>query len=61
MSATRTLRKALVRFGSGGVVSVTVGLSSVGPPPLLRISQLLATFMITGSRSINTFALNSFL
>src|ERR1700694_2889158 len=54
MSATRTLRKALVRFGSGGVVSVTVGLSSVGPPPSLRMSHVLATFMITGSRSIST-------
>ena len=42
MSATLMFRKALVRLGSGGVVSVTSGLSSVGPPPTLRISQLLA-------------------
>src|ERR1700730_11261817 len=31
ISATRTLRKAVVRSGSAGVASVTVGLSSVGP------------------------------
>jgi hypothetical protein len=35
--------KALVRFGSRGVSSVTVGLSSVGPPPAFRISQVFAT------------------
>src|SRR5213083_2717715 len=40
------IAKALVRSGSGGVVSVTVGLSSVGPPPSLRISHVLATFMM---------------
>src|SRR5258708_33677037 len=51
MSATRTFRKALVRLGSAGVVSVTVGLSSVGPPPTFRMSHELATFMMTGSRS----------
>ena len=50
---------ALVRFGSGGVVSVTVGLSSVGPPPTLRMSQVFAIFKITGSRSSTTFASNT--
>jgi hypothetical protein len=59
MSATRTLRNALVRLGSGGVVRVTVGLPSVGPPPTLRISQLFATFMMTGSRSRSTCPSNS--
>ena len=59
ISATRTLRNALVRLGSGGVVKVTVGLSSVGPPPTLRMSHELATFMITGSRSTRTCPLNS--
>jgi hypothetical protein len=28
MSATRTFRKALVRFGSGGVVRVTSGINA---------------------------------
>src|SRR5215831_167530 len=37
-----------------GVASVTVGLSSVGPPPTLRISHEFATFMMTGSRSRTT-------
>src|SRR3982074_2886752 len=49
MSATRTLRNAPVRLGSGGVVRATVGLSSVGPPPTLRISHVFAAFMMTGS------------
>jgi hypothetical protein len=35
MSLTRKLRKLLTRLGSGGVSSVTSGLSSVGPPPVL--------------------------
>jgi hypothetical protein len=56
MSATLILRNALVWLGSPGVVSVTVGLSSVGPPPTLRISQLFASFMMTGSRSSTTLA-----
>jgi len=55
ISATRTLRNALVRFGSGGVVRVTVGLSSVGPPPSLRMSHEFETFMMTGSRSMRTW------
>src|ERR1700730_7227530 len=59
MSATRTLRKALVRLGSGGVVRVTVGLSSVGSPPALRINHVFATFMITGSHSIKTLPSHS--
>ena len=37
------LRKLLTRSGSGGVSSVTVGLSSVGPPPTLMMIQLLAS------------------
>jgi transposase len=39
--------------------SVTVGLSSVGPPSTLRMSQLLASFKITGSRSSTTVAPNT--
>ena len=37
------LRKLLTRSGSGGVSSVTVGLSSVGPPPTLMMIQLFAS------------------
>ena len=59
MSATRKFRNALVRFGSGGVVKVTVGLSSVGPPPTLRMSHVFAIFKITGSRSSTTLASNT--
>ena len=59
MSATLRLRNALVRLGSAGGVSVTAGLSSVGPPPALRMSQLLAIFKMTGSRSATTFAPNT--
>ena len=51
--------KALAWPGSAGGASVTVGLSSVGPPPTLRMSQLLAIFMMTGSRSTTTFAPNT--
>lgn len=39
---------ALTRPGSVGGASVTAGLSSVGSPPTLRISQLLAIFRMTG-------------
>src|SRR5215467_8512104 len=56
MSATLRLRNALVWVGSGGVASVTAGLSPVGPPPTLRMSQLLASRRITGSRSSSTLA-----
>jgi hypothetical protein len=59
MSATLMLRNALVWSGSFGGASVTVGLSSVGPPPALRMSQLLAIFRMTGSRSVTTFAPNT--
>jgi hypothetical protein len=45
--------------GIGGVVRVTVGLSSVGPPPWFRINQELATLMMTGSRSTTTCPSNS--
>ncbi len=40
MSATRMFKKLLTRSGSGGASSVTVGLSSVGPPPTLMMIQL---------------------
>ncbi|HEX4672875.1 MAG TPA: hypothetical protein VH279_11435 [Solirubrobacteraceae bacterium] len=42
MSATRRFKKLLTRSGSGGVSSVTAGLSSVGPPPTLMMIQLFA-------------------
>jgi len=42
MSLTRMLRKLLTRPGSRGVSRVTVGLSSVGPPPALMTIQLSA-------------------
>jgi hypothetical protein len=48
MSGTRTLRNPLVSPGSVGVLRLTPGLSSVGPPPVLRVSHVLATFMMTG-------------
>jgi hypothetical protein len=51
MSATRILRKLLTRSGSGGVSSVTVGLSSVGPPPALMMIQLFASATKEGSPS----------
>jgi hypothetical protein len=54
MSATRTLRNPLVEPGSVGVLRLTPGLSSVGPPPVTRVSYVLATFMMTGSRSSST-------
>jgi hypothetical protein len=53
------LRHGLARPGSAGGASVTVGLSSAGPPPMLRMSQLLASFKITGSRSSTTVAPNT--
>ena len=59
MSATLMFRNALVRSGSDGGASVTAGLSSVGPPPTLRMIQLLAIFRMTGSRSITTVAPNT--
>src|SRR6185312_1294630 len=40
MSATRMFRNALAWSGSVGGARVTLGLSSVGPPPSLRMSQL---------------------
>src|SRR5690242_9871492 len=49
MSATRILRKLDTSFRFMGGWSVTVGLSSVGPPPTFMISQLLATWMMVGS------------
>jgi hypothetical protein len=59
MSATLIFRNALAWSPSAGGASVTAGLSSVGPPPPFRMSQLLAIFMTTGSRSLTTFAPNS--
>jgi hypothetical protein len=54
MSATRMLRKALARLGSLGGSSTTSGLSSVGPPPTLMITQPLASLTIVGSPSSTT-------
>ncbi len=49
MSETRMLRKLLARSGSRGVSSVTAGLSSVGPPPMLMMIHLLASATYAGS------------
>jgi len=35
----KRIQRIAGRLGSGGVVSQTVGLSSVGPPPSLRINH----------------------
>jgi hypothetical protein len=43
------LRKPLTRLGADGVSRVTVGLSSVGPPPTLMMIQLLASATHDGS------------
>jgi hypothetical protein len=48
------LRKELARVRSAGGSSTTSGLSSVGPPPTLMITQPLASLMIVGSPSITT-------
>ena len=42
MSATRMFMKLLTLSRSARTLSVTVGLSGVGPPPTLTISQVLA-------------------
>ena len=44
MSATRNLRKLFTLLRSGGVSRRTSGLSGVGPPPELRMIQVLARF-----------------
>jgi hypothetical protein len=52
----------LVLEGAAGIGKTTVwragaawsSLSSVGPPPVTKVSQVLATFMMTGSRSSST-------
>jgi hypothetical protein len=49
MSATRMLRKLLVRLGSGGVSRMTSGLSVVGPPPALMMIHEFASWTIDGS------------
>jgi hypothetical protein len=54
MSFTRILRKLLTRSGSRGVSRMTVGLSSVGPPPELMTIQLLASATLTGSPGNST-------
>src|SRR5918994_3210656 len=59
MSATLRLRNALVRDGSPGGSRVTSGLSSVGPPPTLKINQPVWNFKMTGSRSFTTSAPNT--
>src|SRR5918995_2902214 len=61
MSATRRLRKALARVGSVGGSRTTSGLSSVGPPPRLMITQPLASLTIVGSPSVRGQELMSFL
>jgi hypothetical protein len=43
------LRKLFTRSGSAGVSSVTVGLSSVGPPPTLMMIQPFASATNDGS------------
>src|SRR6478672_13086840 len=60
MSATRRLRKALTGRPSSGTASTVLGLSSVGPPPSIRMSHELATFRITGSRSSTVVAPSTF-
>src|SRR5215216_6412621 len=42
MSATRIIMKLLASFEFRGVWRVTFGLSSVGPPPWFKTTQLLA-------------------
>jgi hypothetical protein len=37
--------KLLIRSGSGGTLSVTDGLSGVGPPPTLTMSHVFAIWM----------------
>jgi hypothetical protein len=51
MSATRMFRNALTWFRSAGAASVTVGLSSVGPPPLLMMIHPFARATMAGSPS----------
>ena len=41
-------------YNEAGVLRLTPGLSSVGPPPVTRVSHVLATLMMTGSRSSRT-------
>src|SRR5271165_336914 len=43
------IEEAADRSGSRGVSRMTVGLSSVGPPPALMTIQLLASATLTGS------------
>ena len=49
MSATRIIIKLLASFGFAGVRRVTVGLSSVGPPPWFKTIQLFAIWIIVGT------------
>src|ERR1700752_139555 len=60
MSLTRILRKLLTRSGSRGVSRMTVGLSSVGPPPPLMRIPLLASATLTGSPGRSTPAAEHF-
>src|SRR5262250_2091946 len=50
MSRTRRFRNPLETSGLAGGASVTVGLSSVGPPPTLSTMRVLASARMTGSR-----------
>src|SRR5271165_4476828 len=45
MSATRIFIKLLTESGSAGTLSVTDGLSGVGPPPTLTRSHVFAIWM----------------
>src|SRR5919112_5216161 len=54
MSATRTFRKLETVVGSVGGCKVTLGLSSVGPPPGFMMIQLFAALMMHGFSSRTT-------
>jgi hypothetical protein len=41
--------KLLTELGSAGTLSVTDGLSGVGPPPTLTMSQVFAIWMYPGA------------
>ena len=41
--------KLLTESGSAGTLSVTVGLSGVGPPPTLTMSHVFAIWMYPGA------------
>ena len=49
MSVTRIFKKQLTESGLGGTLSVTDGLSGVGPPPTLTMSHMFAIWMYPGA------------